>query len=227
MQILTKATQQAAPTAAADLTNKQYVDDRIVNHGHSIAQITNLQAALNALSPNGHTHTIDQIASLWAYLNAKANLDSPVFTGVPQSPYVSYAADYRIANCEYVERRAAANGQSQAANYYTALRNELLPLIGSGGSAPRPNTSGGVGWWGQLSQICITEDHQIPNTGVGRYVKLPYGGTWAYIVLNHSGGISVTTSPGVGVVAGGHSFGYGYPGNNTLLTVNGLGWRIA
>lgn len=205
MKILTKATQKAAPTAPEDLTNKQFVDDRIINHTHPISQIIDLLNQLGELSPNGHTHNIAQIANLQANLNAKANLASPVFSGTPQVPTAAAGSTNQIANTAYVESRAEAHASSQAVHYYNTLRNELLPKISSG-STPRPTKTAGLGHFIESSEL--SEAHSNPG-GVGTYYYyLPAGGTWA--ILNDGR-----------ILAGGAQVG----GGSTRPAI--VAWRIA
>lgn len=86
MQILTKATQQAAPTADNDLTNKKYVDAKVAT-----------------MATSKHTHAIGDVTNLQASLNVKANLASPALTGAPTAPTAATATkNTQIANTAFV-----------------------------------------------------------------------------------------------------------------------------
>jgi hypothetical protein len=61
--------------AIADVTNLQVALDgkAAMSHSHTIADVTSLQAALDAKAEASHTHTIANVTNLQAALDAKAN----------------------------------------------------------------------------------------------------------------------------------------------------------
>ena len=206
MDILTKARQKAAPTEPEHLTNKEYVDGRIMAHGHTIGQVDGLQEALDSKPAAIHTHAMTDVTNLVTTLNAKANLDSPAFSGVPTVPTAPVASTAQIANTAYVEQRANDHAYVQAVNHCNALRNEMYSLIGSGGGAMIPTAA----TWLDFKQL-----PKVPNGSNPSWAEffLPSGGTWAYY----------TEGRGCGVGAGGTSLG----SFNSSGSFVGFAWRIA
>jgi len=72
----------------ADVTGLQAALDAkaALVHTHAIADVTGLQSALNSKAAVAHTHAIADVTGLQPALDVKAPLASPVFTGNPTAP---------------------------------------------------------------------------------------------------------------------------------------------
>ncbi|SOC90135.1 Phage tail repeat like [Rhizobium sp. AN5] len=117
-----------APTAAAATNNTQLATTAHVKlaiaasglaatgHQHVIADVTGLQAALDAKAASSHTHVAADITDLAALLNAKAPLASPALTGTPTAPTQAVGNNStRIATTAFVTT-AVQNGTSGKAD---------------------------------------------------------------------------------------------------------------
>ena len=176
----------------------------------------------------------EQIATTEFVKNQRyAQLVSPVFSGTPKAPTAPAGTnDTQLATTEFVATSYAPKdspvltGTPKAPTAPAGSNDDRIAntafvqaAISSGAKAPMPTVNAGVGQWTRF--VSITEDNTY-------YIRLPAGGTWAYLY-----GSSL-----VGVAAGGSTLtqvdviSYSpWPGNPPVINDpppnTGFCWRIA
>lgn len=245
--------QEAAPEAPEDLTNKKYVDLVVARKadlespefigrplvptapaGTVDTQAANaafvqeaIASAISNFSVASHTHNQNEIVGLQGALGAKADLNAPTFTGWPRATTPEAGAN---------DNRLATTAHVKAQGYITSAYTPSPDLYDQSGKVP--NT-----WWvWQVAANAVASSPGAPtpraDAAVGQWVPLnasgavgtatiPAGGTWAYafFVKPLTGASGGTLTAIAGIATGGDTANFSGIGGSTSPV--GFAWRIA